>query len=99
MPHIFTDNILAAAGKIRSRQHAFVCRRRPWAFDVALFFADHARDRIYVMYKGVYGLPDPTNRQIFVGPAINPFDLVMGVSASRSAARCGRPKGRFDVRA
>src|SRR5207249_9763709 len=46
----------------------------PWAFDGALFFADYARDSIYVMYRGVNYLPDVANRTMFVTGARNPFD-------------------------
>ena len=44
----------------------------PAAFDGALFFSDYSRDTIWVMYRGVNGLPDPTNIRAFVRPAANP---------------------------
>jgi PKD repeat protein len=50
----------------------------PGAYDGALFFSDYSRDRIYVMYKGPSGDPDPNNRAMFVGPAQNPVNLEIG---------------------
>ena len=54
----------------------------PAAFDGALFFADYSRDTIWVMYRGVNGLPDPTNIRAFVRPAANPVNLVIGPDGS-----------------
>ncbi|MGC4032808.1 MAG: PQQ-dependent sugar dehydrogenase [Tepidisphaeraceae bacterium] len=34
-------------------------------YDGALFFADYARQQIYVMYRGADGNPDPSTRKIF----------------------------------
>ncbi|WP_428939597.1 LamG-like jellyroll fold domain-containing protein [Fontivita pretiosa] len=49
----------------------------PLAYNGALFFCDEARDRIYVMYAGPSGEPDPANRAIL--PAVNsPVELQIG---------------------
>lgn len=50
----------------------------PTQYQGALFFSDYSRDRIYVMYPGANGLPDPNNRAIFVGPAADPVHLEIG---------------------
>ena len=50
----------------------------PAQYQGSLFFADYSRDRIYVMYRGANGLPDPANRAVFVGPAQNPVHLETG---------------------
>ena len=50
----------------------------PAQYRDALFFSDYSRDRIYVMYPGTNGLPDPSNRGVFVGPAQNPVHLEIG---------------------
>ena len=44
----------------------------PSAYAGALFFADYARNCIWVMYKGANGLPDPTTVRTFVDNADNP---------------------------
>jgi glucose/arabinose dehydrogenase/PKD repeat protein len=45
-------------------------------YDGALFFTDYNRDTIWVMYRGVNGLPDPATRQVFYQSATNPLDAV-----------------------
>src|SRR5688572_23230798 len=41
----------------------------PAAYDGALFFSDYSRRRIYVMFKGPNGLPNPASRQVFKSAA------------------------------
>jgi glucose/arabinose dehydrogenase len=48
------------------------------AYDGSLFFADYSRNCIWVMRRGTNGLPDPTNRQVFVDGAAGPVDLQFG---------------------
>jgi uncharacterized repeat protein (TIGR01451 family) len=50
----------------------------PDAYDGALFFADYSRDCIWVMFPDGNGLPNPSNRATFQGPAANPVDLQVG---------------------
>lgn len=50
----------------------------PDAYDGALFFADYSRNCVWVMKKGVNGLPDPANRSTFVAGAAGPVDLQIG---------------------
>ena len=50
----------------------------PSAYNGALFFADHSRNCIWVMYPGSGGLPDPSQRATFVAPAAGPVDLEIG---------------------
>ncbi len=50
----------------------------PDEYDNALFFADYARDCIWVMRKGANGLPDPATRTTFVDGATTPVDLQIG---------------------
>jgi glucose/arabinose dehydrogenase len=58
----------------------------PTAFNGALFFADYSRNRIYVMFQGPSGDPDPNTRASWRGPAT-------GLSTWRSApaATCATP--------
>jgi glucose/arabinose dehydrogenase len=44
----------------------------PSAYDGALFFSDHSRRCIWIMFRGANGLPDPATRQTFHGPAVGP---------------------------
>jgi uncharacterized repeat protein (TIGR01451 family) len=50
----------------------------PSAYNGALFFADHSRNCIWVMFAGSNGLPDPNNRGTFVAGAAGPVDLQIG---------------------
>jgi uncharacterized repeat protein (TIGR01451 family) len=50
----------------------------PSAYNGALFFADHSRNCIWVMFPGTNGLPDPNNRATFVAGAAGPVDLQIG---------------------
>jgi PKD repeat protein len=50
----------------------------PSSYNGALFFADHSRNCIWVMFPGGNGLPDPNNRAGFVTPAAGPVDLQVG---------------------
>jgi len=50
----------------------------PAAYQDALFFADASRNCIWVMFKGVSGLPDPANRAVFMPGASSPVDLRTG---------------------
>jgi PKD repeat protein len=50
----------------------------PASYDGALFFADHARNCIWVMYPGPDGLPSAANRAVFVNAAAGPVDLQIG---------------------
>ena len=50
----------------------------PGSYDGALFFADHARNCIWVMYPGPDGLPSAANRAVFVNAAAGPVDLQIG---------------------
>jgi len=50
----------------------------PSAYNGALFFADHTRNCIWVMFAGAGGLPDKTNIANFVTSAANPVDLQIG---------------------
>jgi glucose/arabinose dehydrogenase len=54
----------------------------PAAFDGALFFADYVRNLVWVMYRGVDGLPDPTNVHAFSQAAERPVDLEIGPDGS-----------------
>ncbi|HEY0009927.1 MAG TPA: PA14 domain-containing protein, partial [Tepidisphaeraceae bacterium] len=50
----------------------------PEAFDDAMFFADYSRRQIYVMYKGVDGLPDASTRRVFKATTGGAVDLIIG---------------------
>jgi glucose/arabinose dehydrogenase len=50
----------------------------PSEYHNALFFADLARDCIYVMLAGDDGLPDTSTRRNFIVDAANPVDLQIG---------------------
>jgi uncharacterized repeat protein (TIGR01451 family) len=50
----------------------------PAAYNGALFFADHSRNCIWVMFPGTNGLPDPGNKATFVAGAAGPVDLQIG---------------------
>lgn len=50
----------------------------PSAYKDALFFSDYSRKAIYVMYKGLDGLPDVSTRQIFKLNNIGPVQLMAG---------------------
>ncbi len=50
----------------------------PSNYHGALFFANAPRNRIYVMFKGSNGDPDPANCAIFVANAPTPVDLQIG---------------------
>jgi uncharacterized repeat protein (TIGR01451 family) len=50
----------------------------PTAYNGALFFADHSRNCIWVMFRGSNGLPDKTRISNFVTTAANPVDLQIG---------------------
>lgn len=50
----------------------------PAEYQEALFFADHSRNCIWVMFKGANGLPDPATRATFVAGAANPVELQIG---------------------
>ncbi|MDQ1508162.1 MAG: hypothetical protein QOG50_6 [Actinomycetota bacterium] len=51
----------------------------PTAYAGALFFADYARNCIWVMYKGANGLPDPATVRTFVDNADNPHPVDLEV--------------------
>ena len=53
-------------------------KRFPRAYDDALFFADYARECIWVMKAGAHGLPDPATVQPFVLDAGTAVDLERG---------------------
>jgi glucose/arabinose dehydrogenase len=48
----------------------------PAGFDGSLFWTDYNRDTIWVMYRGMDGLPDPNNRAVFYRNVANPLDAV-----------------------
>jgi len=50
----------------------------PDAYEGALFFADYSRNCVWVMKKGVNGLPDLAKRSTFVAGAAAPVDLQIG---------------------
>ncbi|HEY0009228.1 MAG TPA: PQQ-dependent sugar dehydrogenase, partial [Tepidisphaeraceae bacterium] len=50
----------------------------PKGFDGALFFTDYARKRIFVIYRGVNGLPDPTTIKTFRTLQAGAVDLNIG---------------------
>ncbi|MDQ3687534.1 MAG: PQQ-dependent sugar dehydrogenase, partial [Acidobacteriota bacterium] len=50
----------------------------PAQYDGALFFADYSRNRIWVLFKGANGLPDPATRATFRSPAASPVELQTG---------------------
>ena len=50
----------------------------PANYSGALFFADYSRNCIWVMFKGINGLPDPATRVTFLAGAVNPVDLQVG---------------------
>ncbi|HEX8342697.1 MAG TPA: PQQ-dependent sugar dehydrogenase [Tepidisphaeraceae bacterium] len=50
----------------------------PAAYEDAMFFADYSRRQIYVMYRGLDGLPDKSTRQVFRAPGGAPVDLNVG---------------------
>jgi glucose/arabinose dehydrogenase len=58
----------------------------PAAYDDAMFFAEYSRKQIYVMYRGLDGLPDKNTRQVFVPLAGRP-----STSTSARTARCTTP--------
>ena len=47
----------------------------PAQYQNALFFADNARNCIYVMTAGANGLPDPSTARTFIDDADNPFPV------------------------
>jgi PKD repeat protein len=49
----------------------------PAAYQDALFFSDYSRNAVYVMHRGVDGLPDPASRQVF-RLGVGSVDLVTG---------------------
>ena len=50
----------------------------PANYQGALFFSDNARNRIWAMFPGSDGVPDPNNRASFDLGAANPVDLKTG---------------------
>jgi titin len=67
----------------------------PQGYSGAMFFQDYARKHIYVMYRGIDGLPDPSTRQIFRALTGSPVDLTVGPDgnvyyADLSGGRIGR---------
>jgi PKD repeat protein len=50
----------------------------PSSYNGALFFGDHSRNCIWVMFAGTDGLPNAGNRAAFVTPAAGPVDLEIG---------------------
>ena len=50
----------------------------PPDFQGALFFADHSRNCVWVMFPDAHGDPDPANRALFIGGASHPVDLETG---------------------
>ncbi|MDA0180301.1 PQQ-dependent sugar dehydrogenase [Solirubrobacter phytolaccae] len=50
----------------------------PAAYHGALFFADYARNCIWVMFPNADGTPNPATRQVFVDGAGGPVDLQTG---------------------
>jgi glucose/arabinose dehydrogenase/S-formylglutathione hydrolase FrmB len=50
----------------------------PAAYQGALFFSDYLRDRIWVMFKGGDGLPNPSTRANFLSGAASPVDIKTG---------------------
>ncbi len=50
----------------------------PAAYTGAMFFTDYARRQVYVMYRGVDGLPNPATRQVFRALGAGAVDLVVG---------------------
>lgn len=50
----------------------------PAAYRDALFFTDFSRKQIYIMYRGVDGLPDISSRQIFRSLSNGAVDLMTG---------------------
>jgi glucose/arabinose dehydrogenase len=54
----------------------------PSALDGALFFSDYSRSMIWVMYRGINGLPDPTNIRAFIPTASGPVHLMIGPDGS-----------------
>jgi hypothetical protein len=50
----------------------------PPAYQGAMFFADYARNCIWVMFPNADGTPNPSTRQVFVDGASNPVDLEIG---------------------
>jgi len=50
----------------------------PNEYDDALFFADYTRGRIFVMFAGADGLPDPSTRQALDTAATGVVDLQIG---------------------
>jgi PKD repeat protein len=50
----------------------------PSSYNGSLFFTDHSRNCIWVMNKGVNGLPDPASISVFADPAAHPVDLEIG---------------------
>ncbi len=50
----------------------------PQAYKDAMFFTDYSRKQIYVMYRGVDGLPSQGSRQVFRALGSGAVDLKMG---------------------
>jgi len=50
----------------------------PPAYRGAMFFADYARNCIWVMFPNADGTPNPSTRQVFVDGASTPVDLEIG---------------------
>ncbi len=50
----------------------------PSSYNGSLFFTDHSRNCIWVMNRGVNGLPDPLSISVFADPAAHPVDLEIG---------------------
>ena len=60
----------------------------PTAYDRALFFADYARDCMWVMPEGTNGLPDPSRASHF-GVVAGPVDLEFGPDGALYYAALG----------
>ncbi len=58
--------------------HFYTGDSYPAAYNDALFFADYARNCIWVAFKGANGLPDMSTRQTFASNAGNPVFLTEG---------------------
>jgi glucose/arabinose dehydrogenase len=50
----------------------------PVAYNGAMFWADYARNCIWVMFPNADGTPNPATRQVFVDGARSPVDLEIG---------------------
>jgi glucose/arabinose dehydrogenase len=69
------DGCPTSGGSVTSGLAFYSGSAFPASYNGALFFTDHSRQCIWVMFPGQNGLPDPNNVKLFENLAPNPVDL------------------------